>query len=747
LALGQVWYTWARDGLEGVNRFQIVASSEPLEGRTRAFVEQARTFCRYSPPDGASARSAPVSFGWSDVGTTRFAFCRTYLGEDATGRPGNFAAHVLFGRMPQLQIPALLASFGSSLWWAGQMSAVPPDGRLERVADLPPGHRRPDTQDPAILAGAFAGCCNGGPIHTPPSPLVAAISSIAEILSELVDVGAFSSFEPDGPRATEDYFTYGSGAACPDGPAHAALTDSRHARSLHTAAAFLADPGHGHAALRTAWADTARSRDRIPDWVQLIDALGATVTARIDWSRAIPALLGPSTANVLLDTPAVQRSLAEQLIQGNEELVQMLILVAERLSSDILIGLGEALADVGLHDEPAAAHVWRLAQGLPTELRQALLRAALVTLQRKPTAARAWPGEMILALARTTSSSAVGKEAEGELIRLIAPLGQLLLDDRTADPTLRAKVFLSDEGRGRLELSPRLLARDLPFSAALVRQDTDQRVFELFDVARPAVVFDLLASFGTTLEQHKAVLLLQRAVARTASQDAVRELNRLAASTHGREVLRESGVVAPTCENLIRTYLRDERLQIELPTLVGLCAGRAPEWHDLFLRLLHHDRHEARRDLRAQPFAPTNVGKLGTALEFVEYLREAGSVDDVGWLVHWYRVACPDLPLWRLCQQLLTAADRASRFQYAEKAAVRALLYVALVLVGDGLLQPGSVPLVEARRIDRQAATLWARLGASGSWERLEGEVEVLRGSRRAKTWLRSLGRVGPARR
>lgn len=114
----QLYYTWAPRGVEGVNQFQIAAISPGLKaGPATAAMPMVRRLCRYDRPRRQGA-DTPVSFGWLEHEGYRIAFRRVGLPAEM-GKRGNFAAHCLVARPPDLPEAAIAASFGAPFWWDG----------------------------------------------------------------------------------------------------------------------------------------------------------------------------------------------------------------------------------------------------------------------------------------------------------------------------------------------------------------------------------------------------------------------------------------------------------------------------------------------------------------------------------------------------------------------------------------------------------------------------------------------------
>jgi hypothetical protein len=110
--LDELLYGWSKDGLEGQNRFQLVATSRSWreeDGYRAAALRIAQA---------PTARYPEMSFGYLDISGRRFAFCRSTIPHLAAGAPGT-AAHIIAGDPKFLPAKLILESFGSSFWWKG----------------------------------------------------------------------------------------------------------------------------------------------------------------------------------------------------------------------------------------------------------------------------------------------------------------------------------------------------------------------------------------------------------------------------------------------------------------------------------------------------------------------------------------------------------------------------------------------------------------------------------------------------
>lgn len=100
----QLHYTSCRRGRDGIEGFQVAAAGPGIAARHE---DLALPLAAYRPPPSApSVPSAaeiaalPVAFGYCDLGDAAVLFRSHYVGEDFTGRQGNYFAHVLIADAP-----------------------------------------------------------------------------------------------------------------------------------------------------------------------------------------------------------------------------------------------------------------------------------------------------------------------------------------------------------------------------------------------------------------------------------------------------------------------------------------------------------------------------------------------------------------------------------------------------------------------------------------------------------------------
>jgi len=134
----QLHYTSARKGPTGRSGFQFVAETPGLPPGVRAAVTP---FMAYRPPPDAPLSPTPkelerfpVALSYDRVGGRALLVRSRYLGQDYSGRQGNFFAHAVVAEPEELEGLRPI-----ELWQAEIWAEQPGDGELAPLEDLPPG--------------------------------------------------------------------------------------------------------------------------------------------------------------------------------------------------------------------------------------------------------------------------------------------------------------------------------------------------------------------------------------------------------------------------------------------------------------------------------------------------------------------------------------------------------------------------------------------------------------------------------
>ncbi|MYW05334.1 GTPase-associated protein 1-related protein [Streptomyces sp. SID3343] len=139
MTIRQMHYSSVEHGPGGGSGFQFTSIDPDVDAGTRGHIEQ---LLRYEPPDGLATvptatelAAFPISFSHTRLPTGAAVLCRTrYVGQDYSGRQGNFHAHALyahdgrFGRAPW-------ESAWSPLW----RDELPTGGAATTLDELPAG--------------------------------------------------------------------------------------------------------------------------------------------------------------------------------------------------------------------------------------------------------------------------------------------------------------------------------------------------------------------------------------------------------------------------------------------------------------------------------------------------------------------------------------------------------------------------------------------------------------------------------
>lgn len=121
----QLHYTSCRTGRDGIQGFQVAAATPDTPGRHE---DLALPLAAYRPPPSAPAvptaaqiAAMPVALGYRDFGEVAVLFRSHYLGEDFTGRQGNYFAHVLLADRPAADLAGVVpaATWEAPFWERG----------------------------------------------------------------------------------------------------------------------------------------------------------------------------------------------------------------------------------------------------------------------------------------------------------------------------------------------------------------------------------------------------------------------------------------------------------------------------------------------------------------------------------------------------------------------------------------------------------------------------------------------------
>ncbi|WP_214404336.1 hypothetical protein [Pseudonocardia lacus] len=117
----QIYYTSCRHGRDGIQGFQVAAATP---GVARRHEDLVLPVAAYRPPRSASpipdaeeVAALPVALGYKDFGDVVALFRSSYLGDDYTGRQGNYFAHVLLAEDPAELPGQPPAAAWDAAWW------------------------------------------------------------------------------------------------------------------------------------------------------------------------------------------------------------------------------------------------------------------------------------------------------------------------------------------------------------------------------------------------------------------------------------------------------------------------------------------------------------------------------------------------------------------------------------------------------------------------------------------------------
>jgi hypothetical protein len=152
----QLHYTSCRHGRDGIQGFQVAAATPGIPGRHE---DLALPLAAFRPPPSAAAvpsraeiAAMPVAMGFRDFGDVAVLFRSHYLGQDYTGRQGNYFAHVILADRPALDLGVLPAALWEAAFWSHGPALETADLELPPVETITRGPRLPEVDDQTFSA-------------------------------------------------------------------------------------------------------------------------------------------------------------------------------------------------------------------------------------------------------------------------------------------------------------------------------------------------------------------------------------------------------------------------------------------------------------------------------------------------------------------------------------------------------------------------------------------------------------------
>lgn len=171
----QIFYTSCRHGRDGIQGFQVAAATPDIP---RDHENQALPLAAYRPPPSASPvpgpdeiAELPVALGYRELGDTTVLFRSHYLGEDYTGRQGNYFAHILLADDGELGATPPAAMWDTATWRSGPWDDTP----------------TAQTTLPAVEAVASGPLADGSAVRTwlerAPGPFARLLDAVRDVLA------------------------------------------------------------------------------------------------------------------------------------------------------------------------------------------------------------------------------------------------------------------------------------------------------------------------------------------------------------------------------------------------------------------------------------------------------------------------------------------------------------------------------------------------------------------------------------
>lgn len=473
MAIEQLQYTWAEVGLDGRGRLQPVAASRALHDRANPLLAQVVRLCRYdrTPRLSDPAATPSVSFGWIDSGAFRFAFRREYIGLDALGRPGNFAAHILVGPCAEMPARQILGLYSSASWWSGselprsQSEQLLPTISLDEMhaASLPRGTGANTADVLSLLLSRNERLALA--MHS--DDLVAAVYAATERIPEFAETFSFSAYESGDSAAW--FEVCGSGdrtvtrsVALGDADPPAPPTEVRRAAEL------IANPDQwADRAVRDAWNASSRTgQGNRTEFVRICAAMfGVSKGDRCDAADLLPALAGTETAIAILDYAIARRCLAAAIINGDMAIQRSLEAIAAELPGETAAALGQEIANLCSWSDAGNARLVSRLRPLGPHVVHAYGRAALTVAAQDPTSVGVWPVDVLATALHAAEFSQPSKEVLQLLTATATAFADRFASDAALSELWRAHLIVQALAKGQLQ--PNQLARILSHNVGI----------------------------------------------------------------------------------------------------------------------------------------------------------------------------------------------------------------------------------------------------------------------------------------
>jgi hypothetical protein len=711
MAVEQLLYTWAAQGMEGLGRFQVVASTPRLAKPSKAR-SIALELCIYERPS-APVDEPPVSFGWLTRGRTRIAFRRKETGRDGVGRPGNFAAHILIGTREELPPDQLCASFASDCWWDGSMGDLAVGKPLTPLdvfrwgdADLPV----PTAATRDVVAALLGRTDQRLTLPLGPAELACALRYAAATLPGIVDDLSVSTYE--GERLATVFDVLGQPlqprfglsaptAAVPRSVGHstarAASFVVRQDPAAQGMVSRLWEAADFQGAARLVWFTTRAATHEV--------LLGGDEPSAEELVRLI---FDPEVASEVLRMPRSRSIAARAFVNRDASMVEVICRVFAALDGDVQESLG---ADIAMAAVPLGSleldAIALLAERLPARVTVQLTAALLRETETPGTTLEMWP----LRLVECALSGDVDPPSDlrRRLIQRAAPHAALLADSAIPDQTYAAIVSAGlDAGHLERQLSQAVVHYDYRLPT-VYRALGPRRFADLLSRSDARQVVAVLGRGSRLRDADALEPVVREGLSRSDPASAVQ----IAADLRSR-VQMGSAVWAELALGVYRDFiaqmLGDTRVAVDFDALHRLGSGladvRVAAWCHLF-RAVHRDW---RLDRREQAIAQIPPDEAATAARFALDAGIATSSVAPGLAAdHLWRVGrLVGLDMTAVALSALNGAQRGLD-AYRSPVPVETALYCVAALFEGGLLQRTFFTKRSAGAgIDERAAQLMA---------------------------------------
>lgn len=450
-AFEQIWYTWARRGVEGYNKAQVRATTAGLADPHAPLTAAARRLCRYDrPASGLDPAMAPVAFGWVDAQGYRFVFRRCATPPGPEGQRAAFAAHVLVAPVAACPLRDVARLWKAERIWFDldrPIDIVPTRLDPLPLADVPTGLEveAPDGAALEAFVAALLDARSDGRTLAlalaTKDMLSLVVAAVDRLPAPLLQGVSLSTYEPESTQGWFDIAgTFPHATKAPAELLATTLGDATD-RARRASKAILASPWSASGRRRI---DTALARVEeagpagVGHFLAVHDALDQLASGEeVEVNRLVAALRLPTGAAEICDSPAGRSAVAGALARIDPAVTSAFSSSLAILHTDQLQAIGVSTGEQVDLDSGQLVPTLECLAGLSAALEAGCLSTVLRRLETEPDRVPRLGSPALRRLVREPMSAPLADRVTGALG---GPESRPLLTDQRVPTGRRARI-------------------------------------------------------------------------------------------------------------------------------------------------------------------------------------------------------------------------------------------------------------------------------------------------------------------